>query len=421
MFISTRIARLSRPMLLCSLVSSGCAEQAGGLVISDAATDETTSATTPIGSGKIPDAATDAATDAGATASASAPHRDAAISAPLQESGVTADAGDAAATPSTRPDAMASAIATLDSSSTSEPQPDAAASSPIATSGDAGGTDAGLTPIDDAGPPSWPSEQSCVFSSPPVAWEPGDAGVAGDGGDAGPPPGPHVTLNQSPFLGPYLADRDGFALYIYTADFPGNCETPPVSTCFDDCLQAWPVFEAWDRELEAGLDGAAFGSFMRSDGVRQTTYFGWPLYYYNKDIAPELTLGQAKGKVWYLAEQVMPNLVMMRAPEELEGIKYLADGNGHTLYSFSGDQPGTETELPVPACEGTCATEFRPFTVRSLRAVTTLEPADLSVFSTAEGLPQVSFRGQPLYLANDDTHSGTMNGLANSDFSLVVP
>jgi len=33
----------------------------------------------------------------------------------------------------------------------------------------------------------------------------------------------------------------------------------------------------------------------------------------------------------------------------------------------------------------------------------------------------VSFRGQPLYLSNDDMHSGEMNGLSNTDFDLITP
>lgn len=265
---------------------------------------------------------------------------------------------------------------------------------------------------------SWPVEQHCTFSSEPVPFVPNpDAGA-----DAGPPAGPHIMIGDNSYLGPVLTDGQGYTLYIYTADLPGDCEHPPVSTCFDDCVLSWPIFEAGDRELGEGLDPAQFGTFLREDGVRQTTYQGWPLYYYKKDLAPEDALGQGRGKVWYIAETNMPNLLIMRAPEEMEGIKYLADGRGRTLYAYEGDDEGSETRLPSSNCDGECSESLRPFMVRSLYAVTELEPDDVNVFPRSDGLgQQVSYRGRPLYLANEDERSGDMNGLEFEAFSLVEP
>jgi predicted lipoprotein with Yx(FWY)xxD motif len=195
-----------------------------------------------------------------------------------------------------------------------------------------------------------------------------------------------------------------------------------VSTCFDDCLLAWPIFEAGDRELAEGLDDHALGTFVRADGSAQTTYYGWPLYYYRRDEAPGDTLGQGKGGVWYLAELEMPNVVIMRAPEEREGIKYLADGRGFTLYTHDDDVPGTTTAPPRPECTGECRGAFRPFNVRSLRPVTDLEPGLFTVFADpASGGQQVSFRGLPLYLSKHDATSGDMNGLEQDGFKLVLP
>ncbi|MGC4086978.1 MAG: hypothetical protein QM756_03570 [Polyangiaceae bacterium] len=36
---------------------------------------------------------------------------------------------------------------------------------------------------------------------------------------------------------------------------------------------------------------------MRTDGLTQTTYKGWPLYYYKNDIALGDVKGQAVGKI----------------------------------------------------------------------------------------------------------------------------
>ncbi len=266
----------------------------------------------------------------------------------------------------------------------------------------------------------WAPSETCVYHTPAIPFSEQALGDAGT--DAGPPPGPHVTLYKSEYLGAYLADHLGYTLYIYTADLPGNCNTPPVSTCFDDCLIAWPIFEAYDRVLAEGLDDGAFGTFIREDGLPQTTYYGWPLYYYKKDLAPEDIVGQGKGKVWYVAEQILPNLVIMRASEEREGVKYLGDGEGFTLYTHVNDTLGTETQMPRSACVGACANDFPPFSVRSLRAVTDLEPDELSVFVRQDGVgQQVSYRGQPLYRHRGDTKSGDMNGLLVEGFELALP
>ncbi len=264
----------------------------------------------------------------------------------------------------------------------------------------------------------WIDMNDCVFESEPVPFSlPPDALP-----DAGPPQAPHVLLANSAFLGSYLTDGQGYALYIYTADLPGDCNNPPVSTCVDDCLLAWPVFEAWDRQLGEGLEDVGFGTFVRDDGVQQTTYQGWPLYYYAKDESAGTTGGQGKGSIWYLAEQSLPNLVIMRAPQELEGVKYLADGRGYTLYSYEGDDIGNGNAAPRVNCVGECSKNFRPFSVKSLQAVSKLEPADLSQFVQGQGSnQQVSYRGQPLYLSKHDEKSGEMNGLEHEGFSLVEP
>ncbi len=271
------------------------------------------------------------------------------------------------------------------------------------------------TPVLDAG---WIDTTECTFASDPVPFTlPPDALP-----DAGPPPAPQILLGDSPFLGPYLTDGAGYALYIYTADLPGDCNNPPVANCVEDCVLSWPVFEAWDRELGEGLNPEAFGTFMRQDGAQQTTYFGWPLYYYKKDADVGATGGQGKGKVWYLAEAELPNLVIMRAPQELEGVKYLADGRGHTLYAHEGDELGSDDTPPRPLCTGECQRYFRPFSVRALHPVTELEPGELSTFVQGQGAgQQVSFRGQPLYLSKEDEKSGDMNGLLQEGFTLVEP
>lgn len=245
----------------------------------------------------------------------------------------------------------------------------------------------------------------------------GSSGAAGAGG-AGPEY--DISLKVSPFVGPFLADNNGKSLYIYGADFPGDCETDPVSNCVDDCLMAWPLFDAGPRELDPGLDDAPFGRIQRDDGEFQTTFYGWPLYYYRSDLEPGQLNGQGRGKIWFAAETVLPNVMIMRAPEALGGMRYLGDERGRTLYVFEEDEAGSSANPPVSHCTDGCLDDFAIFTRAAVLPVSSLEPADLTVFFREDGRSQIAYRGQPLYVSAADTKSGEMNGLETDGWSLIV-
>ena len=128
--------------------------------------------------------------------------------------------------------------------------------------------------------------------------------AVGDPGAGGAPPAANVVVQTNAFVGSYLTDAAGRTLYTYGVDLPGDCKTPPQSLCVADCLVSWPLFDAGARVLGAGLDDAAFGTIERGDGVWQTTYHGWPLYYYKTDLTLGQLTGQGKGKTWHVAEVV---------------------------------------------------------------------------------------------------------------------
>lgn len=285
---------------------------------------------------------------------------------------------------------------------------DGAGGEPDSGTGGSGGSGEGGAPA---------SEPRCVFHTD----APVDTG-AGEGGAGGAAPAaPTITVEVSPFVGPYLADAAGRTLYGYGADYVGDCQTPPVSNCVADCLQSWPIFDAPVRTLAAGLDEAAFGQITRGDGLLQTTYLGWPLYYYKTDTAKGMITGQGKGKIWFAAETVLPNVNIMRASVANGGVRYLGDDRGRTLYTFAGDTPGEGHNPPVVGCTGSCSLAFRPFEQTQLLPVSYLEPADLSLFLGPSGAHQVAYRGQPLYTAVADTASGQFNGLTETNGALTVP
>jgi predicted lipoprotein with Yx(FWY)xxD motif len=234
-------------------------------------------------------------------------------------------------------------------------------------------------------------------------------GRDGGAGDAG--PAPSITVLNSPFLGPYLADSAGRTLYTFGNDKPGDCNYTPIPDCEADCAIAWPPFDAGKRTLAASLDPGLFGSVARADGVSQiTTYYGWPLYFYRTDTSGGLITGQGKSKTWHVATVSPHNMMIMR---DKTNPRYIADGEGHTLYVFAQDTAGTAASDPISTCVGDCLTQYPPFQKNRINAVTSLDPNDLSLFVRPDtGRQQVAYKGAPLYLSAADMRSGDQKGLA---------
>jgi predicted lipoprotein with Yx(FWY)xxD motif len=242
--------------------------------------------------------------------------------------------------------------------------------------------------------------------------------AVGDPGAGGAPPAANVVVQTNAFVGSYLTDAAGRTLYTYGADLPGDCKTPPKSTCIDECPATWPPFDAGARVLGTGLNDAAFGAFVRGDGTWQTTYYGWPLYYYKSDLTLGQLTGQGKGKTWHAAELTLPSIQIMKAG----ALKYLGDRAGRTLYVSAADQVGTLDTDPVSACDGACLASFTPFRDKHLSVVTSLEEADFSVFvRNGSGGLQLAYKGMPLYSAVTDQKSGDATGLATTGFTAAAP
>ena len=103
-----------------------------------------------------------------------------------------------------------------------------------------------------------------------------------------------VKVAKKDGVGSYLTDINGMTLYYFKKDSPGK------SACEGPCVENWPLYY---RETVAAKDGLAasdFGTITRTDGKKQTTYKGMPLYYFAKDKKPGDTLGQGVKDVWYV-------------------------------------------------------------------------------------------------------------------------
>jgi predicted lipoprotein with Yx(FWY)xxD motif len=98
--------------------------------------------------------------------------------------------------------------------------------------------------------------------------------------------GPIVKVGQTS-LGRVLVDADGKTLYLWAHDKGSK------STCYGDCAEYWPplIAHATPSAL-GGVNAQLLGTSRRSDGQRQVTYAGHPLYSFVQDTKP----GQTKGE-----------------------------------------------------------------------------------------------------------------------------
>lgn len=108
----------------------------------------------------------------------------------------------------------------------------------------------------------------------------------------------------------FLTDQSGKALYLFASD------TSSRSTCTGACLRYWPVLQG-TAKAGNGVAAAKLGS-ITTNGVRQVTYAGHPLYYYAGDSAPGQTSGQGLddfGAKWWLVSPAGNAITGSSAPK----------------------------------------------------------------------------------------------------------
>ncbi len=103
-----------------------------------------------------------------------------------------------------------------------------------------------------------------------------------------------VKIHHKHGIGKYLTDAKGMTLYWFTKDSPGH------SACAGNCLERWPVYYREKVKPPKGIKAKDFGTVTREDGKKQTTFRGYPLYYWAGDKKPGDTFGQAANNVWFV-------------------------------------------------------------------------------------------------------------------------
>ena len=96
-----------------------------------------------------------------------------------------------------------------------------------------------------------------------------------------------VSLGSAAGLGQVLVDSEGHTLYAFSGD------SATAATCEGACAKAWQplLVEHGEPEPSNGASAARLGTIERTDGSRQVTYAGHPLYSFGADKSP----GEANG------------------------------------------------------------------------------------------------------------------------------
>ncbi|HNR57347.1 MAG: hypothetical protein PHN90_00990 [Methanothrix sp.] len=106
-----------------------------------------------------------------------------------------------------------------------------------------------------------------------------------------------ISVASAEGLGDYLVDQDGYTLYYFAEDVPGS----GTSSCGETCIHYWPPFHTGQVVIPLNLSNFDFSTIYREDGLAQTTYKGWPLYYYINDYRSGDVKGHGMEGTWFVA------------------------------------------------------------------------------------------------------------------------
>jgi predicted lipoprotein with Yx(FWY)xxD motif len=177
------------------------------------------------------------------------------------------------------------------------------------------------------------SSSSTPTSAPAASSAAASGAAAGSGGTV-------ITTATSSGT-TFLVDGSGKALYLWMKDGTNS------SACSGACATAWPPVMATGTVTASGSAMASdLGSITRSDGTKQVTYDGHPLYYFVGDSGPGQATGQGSdnfGAKWWL---VSPT-----------GADVTAAVSGFTPGASSGgggSAPSPSTPVPATSSSKAC-------------------------------------------------------------------
>ncbi|PNG91293.1 hypothetical protein SMF913_26758 [Streptomyces malaysiensis] len=239
----------------------------------------------------------------------------------------------------------------------------------------------------------------------------GDTGAAAGGAAERTGPAKQLAVKEDAKLGKFITDGKGWTLYRFDEDTP----KPAKSNCNDDCATKWPAVPADDAAATTGIDSAKLGSVTRSDGTKQLTLAGWPVYRFAGDDKPGDTKGQGVGGTWNaLAPDGKPagktaatdDSLQLMVNNNAELGKIIVDGDGMTVYRFNKD-----SAWPMKTgCLGACLDTWKPVKAVDTTKVAGVDAAKVTSFKRPDGTKQAAFDCWLLYTFTGDKKPGDING-----------
>lgn len=219
-----------------------------------------------------------------------------------------------------------------------------------------------------------------------------------------------IHLDSNATVGSHIVDKDGRSLYYFSNDVNGT------SNCTGGCLTAWPVFyaDSASTTFSDGLSAADFKTIVTTTGAKQTTYKGWPLYYYAPGGTVEAA-GEVKGEgvnnIWFVAKSNYSITIANYQLTGADGINYLSDytagdgrtnyfcdEKGNTLYFFGRDSALTN-KFTKPDLSNNSV-----WPVYEMENITVPSTVDKTLFAVIDvyGKKQLTYKGWPLYYYGAD-------------------
>ncbi len=224
-----------------------------------------------------------------------------------------------------------------------------------------------------------------------------------------------VQLADNATFGKVLTDAQGKSLYFFSKD------TKDTSECTGGCVDIWPIFYEANITVDSGLDINDFATITRTDGVKQTTYKGWPLYYFKNDNSAGDTNGDKVNNVWYIAK---PDYSLMYVTAQLVGHDgnnyksdytlgngntfYITDIDGNTLYTFKNDT-NNNNNFTAADFGNNAVWPIAEITLDKIPSI--LNSNDFGT-TNVFGKTQITYKGWPLYYFGQDANRGDNKGIS---------
>lgn len=123
-------------------------------------------------------------------------------------------------------------------------------------------------------------------------------------------------------LGTIVVNGQGFTAYVFDHDTANS----GVSTCSGACQSLWPpITSATPTPVVTGITGTV-ATITRSDGAKQVTINGLPLYTYTPDTKPGDDTGQGFGGIWWVVGANGSKITAQATPSTSPSSGYSSNG-----------------------------------------------------------------------------------------------